>query len=289
MRDGLLANRFLKKSQVLLMAGFVLLISQALADEKKTTKIADPKPVPGTIVTVNGVAITSVILDEAVANITAQGAQSSPQLREQVLNELIVREVLSKEAIRLDMDRTNNFKKKMEEARKSLLAESLWADYASKHPISEKEEQAEYDRQKKLLGGGESTPQYLVSDISLESEADAKAAIQRIQKGEDFAKVAESVSRDETTKHKGGQIGWVLPAQIAPLISNVMSNLGKGKSNTAPIQTQTGWHVIRVDDIRDFKLPSFEETRQQLKQSLQNQQRQKFVDEQVKKAEIKKP
>jgi peptidyl-prolyl cis-trans isomerase C len=289
MSSPISAKRFLQPGLFFIIAVFALNTSTAFADEKKTNKIVETKTSSGTIVTVNGVAITNTSLDDAIANITAQGVQSSPQLRDQVLNELIVREVLNKEAMRLDMDKTTSFKKKMEDVRKNLLAESLWADYSSKHPISEQDEQAEYDRQKKLLGGGDSTPQYLVSDISLETEAQAKEALQRIQKGEDFAKVAEAVSRDETTKHKGGEIGWVLPAQIAPVISNVMINLGKGKTVSAPIQTPSGWHVIKVNDVRDFKLPSFEESRAQVKQSIQNQQRQKLIDELVKKADIKKP
>lgn len=271
----------------LLMIGLCALFStSAIAADKKTDKATNSAV---TIVTVNGVAISSAAVDEAIANLQSQGVQSSPQLRDQVINELVVRELLSKEAIRLDMDKTPSFKKKMEEMRKNVLSESLWSDYFNKHPISEQDEQAEYDRQKKLLGGGDSTPQYLVSDISLETEAEAKDALSRVRKGEDFAKVAESVSRDETTKHKGGEIGWVLPAQIAPVISNVMVNLGKGKTVTSPIQTPSGWHIIKVNDIRDFKLPAFEEARPQLKQSIQNQQRQKFVDDLIKKAEIKKP
>jgi peptidyl-prolyl cis-trans isomerase C len=264
---------------------FALYSSSAIAADKKTDKATSAV----TIVTVNGVAISSVAVDEAISNLQLQGVQSSPQLRDQVINELVVRELLSKEAIRLDMDKTPSFKKKMEEMRKNILSESLWADYFSKHPISEQDEQAEYDRQKKLLGGGDSTPQYLVSDISLETEAEAKDALSRVRKGEDFAKVAEALSRDETTKHKGGEIGWVLPAQIAPVISNVMVNLGKGKTVTSPIQTPSGWHIIKVNDVRDFKLPTFEESRSQLKQSIQNQQRQKFVDDLIKKADIKKP
>jgi peptidyl-prolyl cis-trans isomerase C len=289
MSSHILATRLLQSGLFLIIAVFALNASTAFAEEKKPNKIVETKSSSGTIVTVNGVAITNASLDDAIANITAQGVQSSPQLRDQVLNELIVREVLNKEAIRLDMDKTTSFKKKMDDVRKNLLAESIWADYSSKHPISEQDEHAEYDRQKKLLGGGDSTPQYLVSDISLETEAQAKEALQRIQKGEDFAKVAEAVSRDETTKHKGGEIGWVLPAQIAPVISNVMINLGKGKTVSAPIQTPSGWHVIKLNDVRDFKLPSFEESRAQLKQSIQNQQRQKLIDELVKKADIKKP
>jgi peptidyl-prolyl cis-trans isomerase C len=261
----------------------------AIAEDKKPIKNVDPKAVVGAIVTVNGVAITNSILEDAISNISAQGVQTTPQLREQILNELIVRELLIKEAIRLEMDKSSAFKKKLEEVRKNLLSDIVWADYSSKHPVSLEEEHAEYDRQKKLLGGGDSTPQYLVSDISVETEAEAKEALLRIQKGEDFSQVAEAVSRDETTKHKGGEIGWVLPAQVNPLISGVMVNLGKGKTVTSPLQTPTGWHIIKVNDVRDFKLPSFEEARAQIKQSIQNQHRQKLIDELVKKAEIKKP
>jgi len=265
----------------------------AFAAEKKSDKAQETKQTPappGTIVTVNGVAITNSAVDEAVASLKAQGVQANTaQLRDQVVNELVVREVLSKEATRLEIDKSPNFKKKMEEIRKNLLSESLWSDYLSKHPVTEQEEHTEYDRQKKLLGGGDSTPQYSVSDISLETEAEAKEALSRIQKGEEFAKVAEAVSRDESTKHKGGEIGWVLPAQINPVIAGVMVNLGKGKTVAAPLQTPTGWHIIKVNDVREFKLPSFDEARAQLKQSIQSQHRQKFIDELIKKAEIKEP
>jgi len=73
------------------------------------------------------------------------------------------------------------------------------------------------------------------------------------------------------------------------VIANVVVNVGKGKLAASPIQTPSGWHVIKVEDVRDFKLPAFEETRPQLKQSIQNQRRQKFIEELVKKSEIKKP
>jgi SurA N-terminal domain len=148
MSSPISAKRFLQPGLFLIIAVFALNTSTAFADEKKPNKIVETKTSSGTIVTVNGVAITNTSLDDAIANITAQGVQSSPQLRDQVLNELIVREVLNKEAMRLDMDKTTSFKKKMEDVRKNLLAESLWADYSSKHPISEQDEQAEYDRQK---------------------------------------------------------------------------------------------------------------------------------------------
>jgi len=282
---------YLRGSLIVTAAMCCLLAQPTWAAEKKTEKSEKPAAAApaGVVVTVDGVAITNANVDEAVANIRNQGVQTSPQLREQVINELIVREVLTKEAKRLELDKSKNFKKQLEEITKNLLAESLWADYLTKHPITEQEEHAEYDRQKKLLGGGDSTPQYLLKDIVLENEADAKEALSRVQKGEDFAKVAAAVSKDEPSRNKGGEIGWVLPAQIAPVIANVVVNVGKGKLAASPIQTPSGWHVIKVEDVRDFKLPAFEETRPQLKQSVQNQRRQKFIEELVKKSEIKKP
>jgi peptidyl-prolyl cis-trans isomerase C len=239
--------------------------------------------------TVNGVAIPVQTLNAAVANFVAQGAADSPQLRDQVLIELIAREALLGEGLRLGLDKSPNFLQRLDDARRTLLMDAAWADYLGKNPITEQDERTDYDRQKKVLGGGDSTPQFLVSHIVLADEVQAKAVLDRARKGEAFDKLASSLSIDAATKAKGGQIGWLLPSDVLPAIGTVITGLSKGAVAANPIQTPAGWQVVKVDDVRPFKIPTFEESRPQLKAAVQNTRRQKFIEELLKKADIKRP
>ena len=239
--------------------------------------------------TVNGAAIPVQTVNAAVANFVAQGATDSPQLRDQVLIELIAREALVGEGLRLGLDKSPTFLQRLEDARRTLLMDAAWADYLGKNPITEQDERADYDRQKKVLGGGDSTPQFLVSHIVLADEAQAKAVLDRARKGEAFDKMASSLSIDAATKAKGGQIGWLLPSDVLPAIGAVITGLSKGAVAATPIQTPAGWQVVKVDDVRPFKIPTFDESRPQLKAAVQNTRRQKFIEELLKKADIKRP
>ena len=246
-------------------------------------------PQAGVAATVNGAAIPSQALNAAVANFVAQGAKDTPQLRDQVLIELIAREALVGEGLRLGLDKSPAYLQRLEDARRTLLMDAAWADYLAKNPITEQDERADYERQKKALGGGDSTPQYLVSHIVLPDEAQAKAALDRARKGEAFDKLASTLSIDAATKAKGGQIGWLLPSDVLPAVGTVITGLSKGAVAANPVQTPAGWQVVKVDDVRPFKIPSFEESRQQLKVAVQNTRRQKFIEELLKKADIKRP
>ena len=91
--------------------------------------------------------------------------------------------------------------------------------------------------------------------------------------------MAQEYSIDQASKANGGQIGWVLPSQVVPPVANVIVNLNKGAVVNAPIQTQGGWVIVKVDDKRPFKLPSFDEAKPQLRQAIVQQ----YVAETVKK------
>ena len=100
------------------------------------------------------------------------------------------------------------------------------------------------------------------------NEADAKAIIAALQKGEKFETLADR-SKDTGSKAKGGDLDWNSPANFVKPFSDAMVALPKGKFTTTPVQTQFGWHVILVEDIREAKIPSFDEVKPQLTQRMQ--------------------
>ena len=72
-------------------------------------------------------------------------------------------------------------------------------------------------------------------------------------------------------------VGWVVPAQILPAISNVMVNLVKGALAAAPIQTPAGWNLIKLEETRPFKAPTFDEAKNDIRQMLVQKQRFDYV------------
>ncbi len=239
-------------------------------------------------VTVNGVAIPENAINAELSNLQSQGVPATPELREKVIGDLVVREVMVDEANKLKLDATPVFKQQLGELRQRLLMDSLFADYMVKNPITDADEKAEYLRQKKALGGADTTPQYQLSQIVVKTQEQADDLLARIKKGESFESLASN-SIDAQSREHGGLIGWVFPNDILPSIAAVIPNVSKGSTAAAPIQSGAGWHIVKVDDVRPFKIPSFDESHQQLKQALINQRRQKLIESLLQKADIKRP
>jgi peptidyl-prolyl cis-trans isomerase C len=100
---------------------------------------------------------------------------------------------------------------------------------------------------------------------SKEAEDKIKAVIVRLNKGEDFAKVAGEVTEDPSGKTSGGDLGYFTKEQMVPEFANVAFKLDKGQIS-APVKTQFGWHVIKVEDKRMKPPPSFDEVKPQIEQ-----------------------
>lgn len=225
------------------------------------------------LATVNGAALSDGLLELLVSTNISQGAKDSPALRQMIKDELIGREVLAQEAQRLGLDKQPQAQLQMTLLRQNHLVELLLRDRLAKNPISDEALRADYDRQIKSLGD---VSQYRISHIVLSSEADAREVLARAKKGEPFDKLAREKSID-ASKSEGGSLGWLLPNQVMAAISNVMVNLDQGAVAAAPIQTPAGWHVLKVDEKRPFKAPSLEQSKDQIRQGLQQQQNTEFA------------
>jgi peptidyl-prolyl cis-trans isomerase C len=140
------------------------------------------------------------------------------------------------------------------------------ADYLKAHPVPDEVLRKEYDNIKGQIGDKE----YKVRHILVDKEDEAKEIITALQKGEKFEKLAER-SKDTGSKANGGDLDWNAPANFVKPFADAMVALPKGKFTTTPVKSQFGWHVIEVDDIRDAKVPTFEEVKPQLAQRMQGQ------------------
>jgi len=166
-------------------------------------------------------------------------------------------------------------------ARQSALVNMFLREYARKNPITDTQLKKEYESQKAKLGKKE----YSVRHILLASEDEANAIINQLNNKENFERLAGK-SKDVASAARGGALGWSVPSAFAPSFANAMLNLQKGEYTKKPVQTQFGWHVIRLDDERELKLPTFEEAKPQLQKRLQQQALQKTIGELRGKAKI---
>jgi peptidyl-prolyl cis-trans isomerase C len=127
--------------------------------------------------------------------------------------------------------------------------------------------------------------QYLVSNMVVQTEAEAVDIIKKLKGGASFETLAKEKSLDNS-RTNGGSLGWLLANQLVQPLPSVIVNLAKGAVAAAPIATQVGWQVIKLDDKRKFVPPSFEESRQQLVRAVQTNQRNDYVQKLVKAAKV---
>lgn len=230
----------------------------------------------GAVATVNGVVISQAQFERVLKQRLARGGKDTPQLRAVIKEELISRELLAQEALKAGLDKSPNAQEQISQARQAILIQLLVAEKAAQNPITDAQIKAEYDRQIAALGEPGTVNEYRLRLAVLKDEAEAKAALARVRKGESFEKVAKEKSIDPS-KDKGGLLDWLLPNQMIPTISTVVVNLSKGTVAAAPVRTPSGWAVFKVEDIRKFKPLPLEESKARIKRSLEEKQSADFM------------
>ncbi len=223
------------------------------------------------IAVVNGKAVPSSRADVMIKQMAAQGQQDTPQLRAMVKEELINREILIQEADKLGLGTNPVVKNQIEIARQSIVIRALVTDYLKKHPVSDAEVKAEYDKFKAQAGDKE----YHARHILVEKEDDAKAIITKLKGGAKFEDLAKQ-SKDPGSAANGGDLDWASPASFVKPFSDAMVALQKGQVTEAPVKTQFGYHVIKLEDVRAAKVPTLEEVKPQIAESLQQKKLQAY-------------
>jgi peptidyl-prolyl cis-trans isomerase C len=233
-------------------------------------------------VVVNGVTIPQTRLDAMNKELSAQGQPDSAERQQAVREELINREVLAQAAAKRGLDKSPEVQAQMDMARQAVLVRSLFEDEVKKNPITDADLQKQYETFKGQMG----TNEYKVSHILVDKEDDAKAIIADLNKGGDFAKIAKEKSKDPGSKENGGDLDWGPSARYVKPFADAVQSQPKGKISAAPVKTDFGYHVIRVDDVRPLKVPEFSELKEQFRQRAQQQQVQKLVMELRSKAKV---
>lgn len=246
-----------------------------------TLTVASTAVLAQNLAVVNNRPIPKAREDAWVKQLQQQGQQDTPQLREMVKQELIRREVFLQEAGRRGLSEKPEVKFQLDVQRQNTLIQALMRDELDKRPISDKEVQAAYDQQKKQAGDKE----YRARHILVEKEDEAKQIVEQLKKGAKFEELAKK-SKDTGSAANGGDLDWAGADAYVKPFSDAMTKLQKGQLTEAPVQSQYGWHVIRLDDVRDAQHPPLAQVQGQIREALQQQRVQAFAEELRKKAKV---
>jgi len=234
------------------------------------------------IAIVNGKPVPTARLNALKAQIEKSGRPVTEEMMGQLKDEVIAREVFMQEARKRGLDASDDYKNQLELARQTILIRELFSDFQKKNPVTDADIQAEYDKFVKENGGKE----YRARHILVETEDQAKTLIADIKKGSKFEDLAKKNSKDPGSGANGGDLDWASAGSYVAEFSGAMVKLGKGEMTDAPVKSQFGWHIIRVDDVRDAQLPKLDEVKPQIAQQLQQQKMAKFQEDLRGKAKI---
>ena len=229
------------------------------------------------LVTVNGAAVSQATAELFMAQGKARGMPETPELKNKVREELIRRELMFQEAKKTGFDKRPEVAAQAEEEKKKIIAQAeavkqtviiraYMADFIKKNPVTDAQLKAEYYALRAKGGNTE----FKARHILVKSEGEASAIIAKLKKSEKFEELA-TLSIDQGSKGSGGDLGWSSPAKFVKPFADTLISLKKGKYSETPVKSDFGYHVIKLEDTRPLKVPSFDEMRPMLQQSAQTQ------------------
>ncbi|HEY8034229.1 MAG TPA: peptidylprolyl isomerase [Methylobacter sp.] len=233
------------------------------------------------VAAVNGQYISKSTLDTLEKEIAERShGQTFP--KEKLVEELVQRELLVQDAMQKQLDKSPEFTAQLEAAKKALLTQADLQNFIKANPVTDAEIKAEYDSKVAAEKGTE----YKARHILVKTEAEAKKLIAELDKGADFAKLANKNSLDAKESQNGGDLGWFSAGQMVAPFSEAVAALEKGKYTKEPVKTQFGYHVILKEDSRALTPPPLEAVKEQLTPFLQRKKVQGMIETLRKQAKV---
>jgi len=233
----------------------------------------------GNIAVVNGVPVSEARVDYIVKTQIQQGQKDSPELRKNVADVLITREVLTQEAIKKGFDKDPAVVTQMDMAKQEFLIRAYFEDFIKRNPVSDEEITAEYEKIKAAQGGTD-RKEYRAAHILLKDEKQANAVLAQINKanGKNFAQLAKAKSEDTGSKKLGGDLDWSDGSNYVKEFSDAMMKLNKGEWTKKPVKTKFGYHIILLEDVRPVQSPPLEQVKDRISQQMLAQKRDKEIE-----------
>lgn len=273
-----------QKISLLLLAAASLLVGCTKPAGDAAKPAADAAaPATGSVATVNGQKIAAESFDVFLQAVTGKpAAEATPEQKSQALDQLIDMTIVAQAAEKEGLQNVPATKARISLLTTQILAQAATEKYLKTHPVSETEVKADYDSQVANI-----PMEYKAQHILVDTKEEAEAIIKELDAGADFAKLAAKDSKDPSGKN-GGDLGWFSLQSMVKPFSDAVAALKKDEITQQPVETQYGWHVIRLEDTRTPTIPAFEDVKQQVEQMTQRKKVEAYLEELRKTAKIQK-
>ena len=236
------------------------------------------------VAVVNGTPISHDFFDFYVKTISGKAASDlTKEQRELALDNLVRAQLVAQQADKDGITADKDTQHMIELTRLNVLQQTVSERYLKERKPTEQELRAEYETQVATLPHTE----YHARHILVATETFAKKLIEQLDKdkGASFADLAKKESMD-SSKDNGGDLGWFTPDHMVKPFADAVVALKAGEYTKKPVQTQYGWHIIRLEETRDLAAPAFDNVRQRLEQMVQQKKFRAYTDELMKNAKI---
>jgi peptidyl-prolyl cis-trans isomerase C len=263
----------------------VLMTACGKGQQAAAPATADKPAAASTVATVDGTPISRADYEIYLKSLL-QGrptTELTAEQRNQVLDEMISMHLIAAQALKEGLEKDPEVASRLEVLRMRVLADSESQKILKGKEPTDAELHAEYDSDIAAMDKTE----YKARHILVATKEQGEAAIKKIKGGAKFEDVAKAESTDGS-KANGGDLGWFTVARMAKPFGDAVKTLKKGEMTPQPVQTQFGWHVIKLDDTREVAPPPFDQVKQQVTTGMMQKKLAAYVDGLKKTAKIDK-
>jgi peptidyl-prolyl cis-trans isomerase C len=222
---------------------------------------------PGEVAFVDGERIPeSVFRLHTINSLQANAEDLTPEGRAEIVEQLVFLQILTNEAEKEGLHEERRIAAQIELQRQQLLARAMADRFAEENPPTESELRDLYELNLPRLRRTE----YKTRHILVDSESAATELIAQLNQGADFAELATEHGTD-ATQEDGGDLGWITPDSVVEPFASAVQAATPGEPLEAPVETQYGWHVILVEEVKEQAAPGLEAVRQDLTAAARNQ------------------
>lgn len=235
------------------------------------------------VAVVNNEKIEQRFVDFIKDEVEKQGRKVSNDMEENIIDRLIDLKVINQAAKRSGLLDDPKILTQAELSTQELIYTLYLQRYIVNNPVKNDEVKSEYE----IFINNFDDREFKASHILLKTKTQAQKIIAKLEENDNFSTLAKESSMDESSKDNGGDLGWFEKRDMLEIIYDEVSKLKKGEFTKSPIQTQFGWHVIKLNDTREAPIPSFEDKKTELKTTLQKRKLKQHLDELRNQAKIK--
>jgi peptidyl-prolyl cis-trans isomerase C len=257
----------------------ILLTACGKGQQAAAPVAADTPATTDAVAIVDGKAIPRTAYDDYLKSLLRGKPVTdvTPEDKNQVLDQMINMQLIASQAAKDGLDKDPDVIARLDLLHTQILADAAAQKYIKNLAPTDQELHAEYD-------AVSDKTEYHARHILVASKEKAETLIKKIKGGAKFEDVAKAESTD-SSKSSGGDLGWFTTARMVKPFGDAVKVLKKGEMTTEPVQTQYGWHIIKLEDTRDAP---FEQLKPQLSNALVQKKFQAYIEGLKKTAKIEK-